>query len=69
MVVTYLKPYLESALNANFLVFVTCMSPSLYASNYLHYVDAPALISRLLDKLMKSDVYSESHGAAFAPTV
>lgn len=32
---------------------------------YFHQEDGPALVSRLLDKLMKSDKYGERRGAAF----
>ncbi|XP_042987937.1 protein ILITYHIA isoform X4 [Carya illinoinensis] len=39
----------------------TCLSPLMKSK----HDDAPALISRLLDKLMKSDKYGERRGAAF----
>ncbi|GMP21854.1 hypothetical protein CsSME_00000112 [Camellia sinensis var. sinensis] len=39
----------------------TCLSPLMQSKQE----DAPALVSRLLDKLMKSDKYGERRGAAF----
>lgn len=38
---------------------------SFFPSLLLHQEDAPSLVSRLLNQLMKSDKYGERRGAAF----